>query len=291
MKRVFRCAAGISIAALGGLSIVAGGSASALTQVGTASAIGHGIFLPAPSHLVRSAGNVKAEESYNWSGYFQSGTKKVFTAVEATWKVPTVKTSKAGDQYSSDWVGIGGVTEGTLVQAGTEADNIGGTTQYDAWTEILPAAEVIIPGLTINPGDSIKTTVVEVATNQWKMTVKDVTTGQSGGKTVSYKSSGESAEAIHERPCIKDGCTSTSDLATLSVTNNVTFNPAEYSEAAAGATPAYKPLLKKASGETLASVAMVNNSGTKAIATPSKPSSSGEGFTVADGSVAPPPPA
>ena len=58
--------------------------------------------------------------SYNWSGYGQSAATGTFRAVVDTWTVPTVNTVIAGDQFSFDWVGIGGFTDGTLVQAGAE---------------------------------------------------------------------------------------------------------------------------------------------------------------------------
>jgi Peptidase A4 family len=157
---------------------------------------------------------------------------------------------------------------------------------YDAWTEILPAAEAVIPGLAIHPGNTIKTTVKETSAGVWKMTVQDVTTGKSGGRTVHYSSSGASAEAIHERPCIADGCTSTSDLAALAKTNNVTFDPGELSNAAAGA-PAWRALLKVVPGGTLNEIAMTNNAGTAVIAAPSKADSDADGFTVAYGSKSP----
>lgn len=290
----FRLVGGVAAAILGSASLMfAGGSAAAMvaSASGTRHAPALGRMLPAPGRSVRSVHGYTMTGSYNWSGYAQStATEGEFTAVQDTWTVPTVNTSLSGNQYSSDWVGIGGFSDSTLVQAGTEADNIGGTAVYDAWTEILPAAEVVIPGLTIHPGDRIKTIVKETSPGVWKMKVKDLTTGQHGGKTVDYSSSGESVEAIHERPCIADGCTSTSDLATLSETNNVTFDPGKYSVSGAG-TPVYKPLLKTAAGATVYQMWMVNDADTAYIAATSNPDSDNDGFTVAYGSTQPSPPA
>ena len=223
-------------------------------------------------------------DSSNWSGYAQSVTKKgTFTAIKDFWTVPTVNTKASGDQYSSDWAGIGGFSEDTLVQDGTEADNIGGTAHYDAWTEILPASEVVIKGLTIKPGNKMEGLVEETKAGTWKMTVFDLTTGKSGGRTVKYSSSGESIEAIHERPEVGGS------LATLATTNNVTFDPGSFSTAAPG-TPSFKPLLKVASGATLNEIFMVNNADTAVIASPSAADSDSDGFTVADGSKSPAPP-
>jgi hypothetical protein len=281
---------GVAAAVLGGASLVlAGGTASASAAVSPgahpAPAVGRMLRAPAPRGVRTQAvrGTTKLDSS-NWSGYAQSTAKNgTFTAVRDYWTVPTVNTKASGDQYSADWVGIGGFNDSTLVQDGTEADNIGGTAKYDAWTEILPASEVVIPGLTIKPGNKMEGLVEETKAGTWKMTVYDLTTGKSGGKTVKYSSPGLSVEAIHERPEVGGG------LAALATTGNVTFDPGSLSTAAPG-TQAWKPLLKPASGATLNEIFMVNNADTAVIASPSAADSDGDGFTVADGSKSPAPP-
>jgi|ERR1022692_5969 hypothetical protein len=288
--RLFGTAA---VAVLGSAALaIAGGAVSASAASGPAARPAVGRMLRAPLRPGATARAVRGYSqigSYNWSGYAQSDSNGTYKAIKDTWTVPTVNTTLSGDQYSSDWVGIGGFSDSTLVQAGTEADNIGGTAKYDAWTEILPASEVVIPGLTIKPGNKIMTTVEETKTGTWKMTVDDLTTGKSGGKTVSYSSSGASAEAVHERPCIADGCTSVNDLATLTKTNNVTFDPGDFSTAKPG-TFVWDALLKPASKATLDEIFMLNNTDTADIASPSKPDSDSDGFTVAYGSKSPAPP-
>jgi len=270
--------------------VLAGGAASASPASGPAARLGPtvGRMLRAPGTTERAISGATQLESFNWSGYAQDDSNGTYKAVQDTWTVPTV-TKLAGSQYSSDWVGVGGFSDGTLVQAGTEADNIGGTVTYDAWTEILPAAEVVIPGLAIHPGNKIKTTVKETSAGIWKMTVQDLTTGKSGSRTVHYSSSGASAEAVHERPCIADGCASTSDLARLTKTSKVTFDPGRLSTAPAG-TPVWHPLLKVVPGAALNEIFMINNAGTAVIAAPSAPDSDGDGFAVAYGSKSPAPP-
>jgi Peptidase A4 family len=282
---VMACAALILL--VGEPAVASPGRASTSDSPFVRATEGHGVAL-GRMRPVRKIGPVQRGyqkvDSYNWSGYAQhTTTKGTFTAVEGTWTVPKVDTSKPGAQYAADWVGIGGYSDDTLVQAGTLEWNAHGTAKYDAWTEILPAALVPISGLTVHPGDKIETTVVEKSKNMWAMTVDDVTTGKSGGRTVKYKASGESAEAIHERPEVGSG------LATLATTSNVTFEPDDFSTAAPG-SPVWKPLLESISAAKLAEIFMVNNSGSAVIASPSAPSSNDEGFTVADGSKAPPPP-
>ena len=110
----------------------------------------------------------------------ESGTG--YHAIKTKFKVPTVTTGP-GNQYSSDWVGIGGFNTGDLVQDGIEADNLNGTAHYLAWTEILPASEVPL-SLVVHPGDVMKAIVKETAANTWVMKVKNLTTvaHQRGGR-------------------------------------------------------------------------------------------------------------
>lgn len=281
----------VGLALLGGLplGITSLGSMVPVAMVGS-SIPSAGAFIPAPGEpspaLAGGLGrnNLKSE---NWSGYAQSAADGTFTAVQDSWTVPTV-TIKKGTQYSSDWVGIGGFAHGdtTLVQAGTEADNIAGVSLYRAWTEILPAAEDPL-SMVVSPGDSITVLVEETAADTWLMQVTDNTTSVTQSRTVSYASSGASVEAIHERPCLAP-CKSAKNLATLSTTTDVTFDPGDYSTTAAGTTPAFDPLLVAAGGATVDAITMVK--GSKALATPSASDSDNDGFTVADGKVAPPPP-
>jgi Peptidase A4 family len=267
------------------------GAAVAAAPAGAAGVGGRALLAPLPAGLAPGAHSVHGFSqigSFNWSGWAQGGPNKTYKSVVDTWKVPTVNTTLSGDQYSSDWVGIGGLNDGTLVQAGTEADNFNGTAQYDAWTEVLPAAEDRL-NLTVHPGDTIKTSVV-FASKMWTMTVKDVTTGKSKFRTASKAAVGSteaSVEAIHERPCIADGCTSVNDLATLTKTNNVTFDPGLWGH---GSTP-NMPLMTGALGATVDQILMLNNADTAIIAYPSNPDSDNDGFTVAYGSSQPAPPA
>ena len=273
----------------GGTTLVAMVSAAG-PAAGFASAGGRALLAPVPGGGSQEAHSVRGFSqigSYNWSGWAQGSANGTYKSVVDTWQVPTVNTGVSGDQYSSDWVGIGGLNDGSLVQAGTEADNFGGTAFYQAWTEVLPAAEDPLT-LVVHPGDKI-TTTVKLSKGKWHMTVKDVTTGQKGRRTVSAAAAGSSeasVEAIHERPCIADGCLSVDDLANLTQTTNVTFDPGKYGHTAKPKTP----LMNPAAGATVDQVFMVNNAGTAFIASPSNPDSDNDGFTVADGNVQPSPP-
>jgi hypothetical protein len=199
-----------------------------------------------------------------------------------------VNTSLAGNQFSSDWVGIGGLTDGTLVQAGTEADNLGGTAFYRAWTEILPEPENPL-SLTVTAGDKITTTVKETKAGVWSMVVLDKTTKLKAARTAKYAGSTHaSVETIHERPCIADGCSSVEDFATLTQTTNVTFDPGKYGTLVGGAPKT--PLLTLTPNGVLDQIFMLANDQKTIIASPSLADTDNDGFTVADGNVSPPPP-
>ncbi len=292
MNRLY---SGLAASALCASSLFATGATAAPgVAPSLAGAVGFGgrdMHAPTPAGGVQpNTGTLN--KSYNWSGYAQNNgaTTGPFTGVKATYVVPTVDEPASGTQYSADWVGIGGWNDATLVQDGIEADNANGTPFYQAWTEILPADEDPLT-LTIHPGDTVKVSVRETATNTWKMKVKDVTTGQKASRAVSYHSSGASMEVITERPCIADGCTSTSDLASLTQTSNETYLPAVYTTSAPGPSAVYEPALAPASGQTLYDIDMINDAGTTVIATPSNANAENDGFTVQDGSTVPPPPA
>jgi hypothetical protein len=218
----------------------------------------------------------------NWAGYTQSAdTGGTYTAVRDYWTVPTVSTRTAGDQYSFDWVGIGGAADSSLVNAGTAANNLDGTPQYYAWTQVWPSGRDEIPGLVIHPGDEMYSLVKENSPGIWQLTVEDVTTGQQGGRTVSYDSPGLSAEAIDGLPAPL-GVFGSFPLAS---TANVTFEPTYYSTAAPG-TQNWQPLLTSAPSATLWQDFMTGSSGS-VIASPSAGDPYHDGFTVADGATSP----
>lgn len=143
------------------------------------------------NHLVSHTRS--ALQSSNWSGYAVTGS---YSSATGHWTVPTV--SGSGSHYSSQWVGIDGFNNSNLIQTGTEADVVGGHAQYRAWWEILPAAETVISGITVHPGDSFTGSVSKVSGTTWKITLTDNTTGASFSANKTYRGSGASAEWIEE---------------------------------------------------------------------------------------------
>jgi hypothetical protein len=282
------------------LALVVGSTPLAAAPAPALSAAFGGTLLLAPGHTrIHAAPGISSTNSSNWSGYVQlATTKHSFTEVSDTMVVPAVTATPTGTQYAADWVGIGGdkLHDNTLIQDGIQTvvttTKSKSTTSYDAWTEILPQAEKPLDGLTLNVGDSVTSSVTEIARNRWIMTVDDTTTDQSQSRTVTYRSKGLSVEAIHERPCVAGNCQSENDLATLAQTTDVDFGPGSFSETSPQTTPVTLPLLKPVAGASMTEIVMVENAGNTntVLATPSAPDGDQDAFAVADGPDAPQPP-
>jgi hypothetical protein len=145
--------------------------------------------------------SIGTDTSENWSGYVASGSG--YTSVGGEWIVPqaTASTSLAAD---ATWVGIGGVASSDLIQAGTQAVIQNGTTTYEAWYELLPAASQEVP-LTVKPGDALSVTLAEQSSNVWLISLTDLSSGQNYQTSVTYNSSQSSAEWIEEMPSDQSG--------------------------------------------------------------------------------------
>jgi hypothetical protein len=100
------------------------------------------------SPAVKAAnGTVSPLESVNWSGYgdSESGTNTV-SYVSGSWTIPAVQCLSAPyqnqDAFLSDWVGIDGLTNGTVEQLGTGTQCYEGVEYYYVWYEMFPAGTV-----------------------------------------------------------------------------------------------------------------------------------------------------
>ena len=161
--------------------------------------------------------------SLSWAGYIVSqnfNSKHGVTAVEGSWTVPQVNVS-AGDGYSSAWIGIGGQTDKTLIQVGTEHALIGGRESYVAWYEMLPNLSVTINGLTISPGDTIVVSLnlIDSNVNVWNIQLRDTTNGQAFNLNVNYNSTLSSGEWIVERPSINNQISTLCDFGNIPFRN------------------------------------------------------------------------
>ncbi len=163
--------------------------------------------------------------SLDWAGYAVASNnlfpQPLVTGVNGSWTVPAV-TPTAVDTFSAAWIGIGGQSDTTLIQTGSEHDSINGQAVYSLWYEILPASSITISSIQINPGDLISAsiTLVDAKTNSWLVEIDDVTTGgcftqNCFGQTMDYNSSKLTAEWIIERPTVNNQISNLANFSTV----------------------------------------------------------------------------
>jgi hypothetical protein len=187
-----------------------GAAAAAAIWAATASAAtsAHGQLLD-----VRANTN----QSTNWFGYNQGSVElggTLFNAITGDWIVPRASQHTAGqEEFSSDWIGIGGgcvdagctVGDSTLIQTGTEQDvDANGTASYGAWWEVIPGPSLAITNMTVAPGDHMHASIAEVVpgSNVWTIVLQDVTRNETFTQTVPYSSTHLTAEWIEETPLL-----------------------------------------------------------------------------------------
>jgi hypothetical protein len=144
----------------------------------------------------------------NWSAVAIDGASAKWDNIVGYWAVPNVASQAAGEAngYSSMWVGLDGLNLADLIQDGTESDWVGGKPSYDAWVEVLPSAEVVLPGLPVSPGDGM------YAATQYKVVsgkayayfyMTNFNTGKSVSTSIAFptnlKYTGQTAEWVVER--------------------------------------------------------------------------------------------
>lgn len=204
--------------------------------------------------------------SSNWSGYAVTGSG--FSRVTGSWIVPTVTATKRAT-YSSSWIGIDGFNNSSLIQTGTEQDWFNGSAHYNAWWEILPAAETPITTITVSPGDHFSASVTSGGGGTWTISITDTTSGQSFSTVQSYGGPGTSAEWIQEAPTVGGR------IAPLAHYGQTTFDP--------GTVNGASPHLVASEGGVMVQRGIQ-------VSTPSGPDSDADGFNVSYGSSSPAPP-
>jgi Peptidase A4 family len=227
--------------------------------------------------LKRPRLQLNTSQSSNWFGYNQGLLEqglKLFNSITGDWTIPTASqhnTGKAGN--SAMWIGIGGgcidagctITDPTgLIQTGTEQDvDTSGKATYSAWWELVPVPAITISNMAVSPGDRMHADISELIPdlNLWKITLQDVTKGETFTLTVPYVSSHASAEWIAETPVtIGTGGIGIASLPNLTETpfDNATVN---------GKPAGLKP-----------SEAIQLTTGSQVIGTPSAPDAQADGF-------------
>jgi len=202
--------------------------------------------------------------STNWSGYMV--TNGTYHSISGSWDATQATGIGSTTSADSTWIGIGGVSTSDLVQVGTDnIINASGQVTTQAFYELLPQAELVIPDLTVTPGDSMTASLSEVTTGQWLISITDKTDSQSFSTTVAYTSSYSSAEWIEEDP-------------SYSFRRLIPFDNFHTAIFASGLTELGGAEVYIANSNALP-VTMVDKTG-QTIASPSALTGSGSGFTV-----------
>jgi hypothetical protein len=190
------------------LAVAAAALAPAASAGATPAPSAHGQVIQIRAHT---------NQSSNWFGYNQGSLElggKQFNAITGDWTVPAATQHTPGqEEFSSDWIGIGGgcvdaactVGDSTLIQTGTEQDvDAAGNPSYGAWWEIIPGPSISITNMTVAAGDRMHASIAEVVpgSNVWTIVLQDVTRNETFSQTVPYSSTHLTAEWIEETPLL-----------------------------------------------------------------------------------------
>ncbi len=141
--------------------------------------------------------------SSNWSGYVE--TDGPFTAITGTFVVPSVTHYLAGSTVS-EWVGVDGWANRSLIQAGVnEVPQSSGEVLVEPWWEVLPARQKDATGVVVAVGDRVTVTIGRVSGPIWSIRLTDRTNGDVFSTDKEYEGQLSSAEWIVEANEQADG--------------------------------------------------------------------------------------
>ncbi len=180
-----------------------GSPASSKVPFNTAIAGGPGL-VAAGGALATPAPSAQEETtSSNWSGFVE--TTGPYTAITGTFVVPSVSGYLAGSTVS-EWVGIDGWADKSLIQAGVnEIPQKSGAVLVEPWWEVLPAPQKQATGIVVAVGDRVTVTISKVSGSTWRISMTDNTSGGAFSTDKTYKGQLSSAEWIVEANERADG--------------------------------------------------------------------------------------
>jgi hypothetical protein len=151
-----------------------------------------------------SAPPIPVGQDQNWSGYVAGNGP--FTAASGTFSVPYLLAGTASTDQVSEWVGIGGVGNDPLIQAGVDEypdPNNSSLFYIQPWWEVVPAfPQINITSVTVAAGDEVTVTIVQISGTTWGIELTDDTNGESFTTAQTYAGTGSTAEWIVEAPTV-----------------------------------------------------------------------------------------
>src|SRR4051812_7450781 len=109
----------------GAIAVVSAAVAALVFARPGAAVAGEGPGVPPTAPAIGPRADASAvaniQTSGNWAGYNRLGGSGQFHSISGSWRVPTVQRHGSGNQFSSQWVGIGGGCSRcpSIVQAGS----------------------------------------------------------------------------------------------------------------------------------------------------------------------------
>uniref|UniRef100_UPI002612C259 G1 family glutamic endopeptidase n=1 Tax=Ferrimicrobium sp. TaxID=2926050 RepID=UPI002612C259 len=181
-----------------------------VTATDTQGTTSKSIELSVTNPLQGQLASATPQASSNWAGYYvEPGS---FDAITGTFTVPSLSANQPAYCDSgqttpgcslSEWVGIDGATNTSLIQAGVELtpQGAGSTYQIYPWWEILPNVQTNVNSLSVNSGNQVTVNIFKTMNaNNWEIQIINDTTGASFTTTQPYSGPGASAEWIAEAP-------------------------------------------------------------------------------------------
>ncbi|MEO9319956.1 MAG: G1 family glutamic endopeptidase [Nitrososphaera sp.] len=203
--------------------------------------------------------------SSNWSGYavesnLNSPASNYIRSASGSWVIPALSCTPT-TTYSSIWVGIDGYSSNTVEQLGTEQDCSGGVQRNYAWFEMYPSASRLITTVSVNAGDRITASVVYLGSSQFRLNLRDLTTGQTFSTLASGTAQLSSAEWVVEAP-------SAASILPLSNFGTATITNARYTTIA---SPSVTETISGLGSNTYTDIAMHDPAGGNATPTSLNP--------------------
>ncbi len=177
-------------------------------------------FLVPTVAMPASAAPVSATSTSNWAGYGLDGSG--FTGVTGTFTVPVPLSSPSCLEETAVWVGVDGLDNRDLLQAGILESGFAissyrsasyppsaeipglvcsGQAAVYAWWEDLPSAPVRV-ALPVKVGDSVTVSIFKMSPGWWALAVHDLTDQQSFLLAQPYAGPQTSVEWVVEAPQI-----------------------------------------------------------------------------------------